>query len=63
VLDAHRSAHAGRAPAGLGWAEVDVKPNPLRDSWPGAAPVIVDGQAQLSDAPGIGEPPDWVPRD
>ncbi|APX88428.1 mandelate racemase [Brevirhabdus pacifica] len=48
------SAHLLAAVGGPGALEMDVNPNPLRDAFPGADPVPVEGAVALSDAPGLG---------
>ncbi|MFO1304569.1 MAG: mandelate racemase/muconate lactonizing enzyme family protein [Burkholderiales bacterium] len=50
------SMHALAAGRGLGYAEVDANPNPLREDV--FACPVVDGWVTLSDAPGLGVEPD-----
>jgi D-galactarolactone cycloisomerase len=53
------SLHLLGAVGGDGLAEMDINPNPLRDTFP--FPPVVDGQIELSDDPGFGFEPDFAP--
>ncbi|ATI41577.1 mandelate racemase [Pacificitalea manganoxidans] len=55
------SGHLLAAAGGPGLLEVDVNPNPLRDSFGAVADRIVDGYWQVGAGPGIGV--DDLPRD
>ncbi len=53
------SAHLLAAAGGTGLLEVDVNPNPHRDTMIGNALPLTAGMIRLPDAPGIGIAPDW----
>ncbi len=54
------SAHVLAAQGGGGLLEIDVNPNPLRDSLTAAALRLADGSIELGDEPGIGITPDHL---
>ena len=52
------SAHLLAAVGGDGMLEVDINPNPLRDSFCGPVRDVADGRVTLGDEPGLGIEPD-----
>ncbi len=58
AADAHATRHGAPGDPGVGVAEIDVNPNPLRDELLAWHAGIADGTATLCDAPGLGEAPD-----
>ena len=52
------SAHLLAAVGGDGMLEVDANPNPLRTALAGPLTRIENGRMTLTEAPGLGEPPD-----
>ncbi len=49
--------HLLAASGGQGWGEVDINPNPLRETLLPAGHEVVDGVVRLSEAPGLGVDP------
>jgi L-alanine-DL-glutamate epimerase-like enolase superfamily enzyme len=51
------SLHLKAAAGGAGWVEIDANPNPLREAFAGAVPVVRDGAVVLDETPGLGFAP------
>ena len=50
--------HLKAATGGIGYAEVDANPNPLRELLAGELPAVLAGTMSLADMPGLGANPD-----
>jgi D-galactarolactone cycloisomerase len=55
------SMHLKAAVGGAGWVEIDANPNPLRDAFVAAMPMVRNGRVTLGDDAGVGVVPEAEP--